>query len=476
MKCVFCRHEISDKAKFCENCGERTEVGEKTCSQCGAPASIDDESCTICGTAFTLFRYERQVGANDSMVAEHIEKDIEQTRSMGERHRREGNPEKAQEQFLLGLRILEDKYPDTAIPALQNAKASLYTGLARIQEKRGDYAAAQKQLEIAKSLLEDLTDLPSRIQLAGIHQIIGWNKYREGKYYDAAMEYYVGLGLLGENVENKQGGMLFQGLGTLFTALGNKDDAEANLHRSLQIRKKLQDVNGASAAAINLGAYYAQLGDYSIAEEFHKDALKSKESINDLEGIAICLANLGEIYFEQGRHKKAEKYILQAIDTIGTSTSQWIVPICLGYLARNALAVRDVDSADRYIEKAESQVAGKGDRLNRAKILELKAMAAQQRSDSQMAEAFFQQALKLHDSYSLTFDGAVCYVNYARFLMRPIKDKEAPECVDPKMNVERAKRLLGAALETFLKLNNRKYVEVCRSLLATPERAEGTDK
>lgn len=475
MKCPFCQHKISTNAKFCENCGEQVHKNKKHCKQCNFPNEINAKFCSNCHAPFSLLSYQEQVGLEGLTLAEKIEKRVGRYKIRGEKLRLEGKQKEAANLFQEGLDILTSEFGDTSSPALANANAFFHYGIARIHETKGDYHEALKYLTKAQTLLSNLNDLPSRILLAGVHQRKGWNKFRKGIFYDAAMEYYQGLGLLGENTENKQGGMLYQGLGVLFRSLGNNEDAEANLQTSIQIRKKLKDLNGASADLINLGVLYVQQGDYSIGENFYKEALRYKTEIKETEGKAICQANLGYIYYEQERHKEAVKHIKKAIDVLGGSTSQWIVPICLGFLARNALAAGWTDEAEDYIEKAQSIAGGSKDKLNRAKLLELKAMALHQRDDPLEAERYFKQAEILFGSTTLGFDMAVFSLNYAQFLF-DLSNKT--ESIKPKSRSKYRKeaiRLVNTALDVFSRVNNRKYIELCRNLqksLSSKRRAQ----
>lgn len=48
--CGKCGAEVSEKDKFCPNCG--TEIGESggyVCSECGGDVSLDDKKCPKCG-------------------------------------------------------------------------------------------------------------------------------------------------------------------------------------------------------------------------------------------------------------------------------------------------------------------------------------------------------------------------------------------------------------------------------------------
>jgi len=472
MKCPFCRHHISTKAKFCENCGEMVQQDKKICKNCNAPNELDAKTCSHCQTEFSLLSYRDQVGREGLADQKNIEKIIGKYKVRGEKTRLEGRQQEAEDLFQEGLDLLQSELGETHSPALINANAFFQYGLARIHETRGDYQTALTYLEKAQALLLNLSDLPSRILLAGVYQRIGWNKFREGFFYDAAMEYYQGLGLLGENTENKQGGMLFQGLGVLFRSLGHNEDAEANLQKSIQIRKKLNDLNGASADLINLGVLYVQQGDYSIGEDFYHEAYQYKTEIRETEGRAICQANLGYIYYEQGRYPEAIRHINQAIEILGAGASPWILPICYGYLARVALATDALDEAETSLAKAEALVGGGHDKINRARLLELQAMIHHRRGALSKARKCFRQAEQLFGSTTLGFDGAVCYLHYARLLLElagPGKKKKAGDGYR-----QDAQRLVRAAAVVFSHINNRKYLELTRNLqqALSPKRRE----
>ena len=75
--------------------------------------------------------------------------------------------------------------------------------------------------------------------------------------------------------------------------------------KSLQIERKIGDVEGEGRTLGNLGNVYRDWGQYAKAVEYSEKSLGIKRKIGDVAGEGRTLTNLGEVYRHRGEHDKA---------------------------------------------------------------------------------------------------------------------------------------------------------------------------
>jgi tetratricopeptide (TPR) repeat protein len=464
MQCKYCLAVMNGKAKFCENCGQPAGKTDKFCTECGAKASATSKFCEECGGKFSVETFREQVGESTFERHSQVERTVKPFRAQGEKLLHEGFPEEAQGMFKSGIHMLDARFADENSPSYHNARASLSTGMSNVYTQLGDNETALQWLCKARDELQGLADLPFRLQLAEIHQLIGWSHYRTGDMREAAMSYYHGLAILEDAAENKQGAMLYQGLGKLFRALGNSDDSLSYLKRDRQIRVKLGDDLGNSIASTNLGVLFAQMGDYAGAQQHYQAAQEISVRLNDLEGIVIGKANLGYVRYEQEDYPGASQLLENAVE-LAVEKWPWVLPVCYCYLARVAAAERNPEGVLHYVAKAHESCGEKIDPPDRAIQAELRALALFDQGDRVESFRFFEQAHELFESLNIGFDHYVMLLNYGGRVVEHCRDlKPGPK---RRQMLNKAVDLVGRATDGFAKLGNGKYTVVCRNLLDT---------
>jgi tetratricopeptide (TPR) repeat protein/energy-coupling factor transporter ATP-binding protein EcfA2 len=103
-------------------------------------------------------------------------------------------------------------------------------------------------------------------------------------------------------------------LGLIYETRGQLDKAEEMHNKSLEINKKLGRLEGMANQYGNLGVIYQKRGDLNKAEEMHNKSLEINKKLGRLEGMATNYGNLGIIYQDRGKLDKAEEILNKALE------------------------------------------------------------------------------------------------------------------------------------------------------------------
>jgi len=103
-------------------------------------------------------------------------------------------------------------------------------------------------------------------------------------------------------------------LGVLMGHFGMLHDQEVLYLESIEIRKRLGDLEGLSSSLGNLGGAYKRQGKFDEAESIQMAALQLRRRLGHKRGISLSLLNLGEVYEGQGRIEEAERSYLNALE------------------------------------------------------------------------------------------------------------------------------------------------------------------
>ncbi len=113
------------------------------------------------------------------------------------------------------------------------------------------------------------------------------------------------LGMVEKGSEEEA--MVLGNLGLIYQDRGDLAKAEDMHNKSLEIVKKLGNLEGMASDYAALGLVHYTRGDLSKAKEMHIKGLKIEEKLGRLEGMARQYGNLGLIYQDRGDLDKAEE-------------------------------------------------------------------------------------------------------------------------------------------------------------------------
>ncbi len=94
-------------------------------------------------------------------------------------------------------------------------------------------------------------------------------------------------------------------IGLAYDYLGVPDSALLFYHGSIDIKRRLNDIDGLAATTLNIGVLYYYQNDLEKAIEYYKSALEMYTKVNNEKRIAGAYNNLGTVYREQKKYKEA---------------------------------------------------------------------------------------------------------------------------------------------------------------------------
>ncbi len=104
------------------------------------------------------------------------------------------------------------------------------------------------------------------------------------------------------------------GLGSIFTELGNYEKAINYYQKALEINQKIDNKRGVIYSIASIGDIYKKLNNIDKAIEYNENALKLSYEISELSSTAHALTNLGYIYKEGENYERSLYYFHKSLE------------------------------------------------------------------------------------------------------------------------------------------------------------------
>jgi signal transduction histidine kinase/uncharacterized protein HemY len=188
------------------------------------------------------------------------------------------------------------------------ARSLLWLG--RCKLALNEYDDALALLLEADTLFSEMDDNAGRIQAL---RRIAWIHRFHGRLDEALDMYMQALELAEINSYKLDVAHCLNGLGTVYSTLGDYTRAIQFYQRSLLLREELGERHELGAIYINIGNMYHRLGNYKESLEYYykRLALCREESNPSVE--ALTLQNIGASLYEIEEFEQAEHYSRQAL-------------------------------------------------------------------------------------------------------------------------------------------------------------------
>jgi CHAT domain-containing protein/tetratricopeptide (TPR) repeat protein len=191
------------------------------------------------------------------------------------------------------------------------AQKALEKGLAFYKEGSAEsLRQAIKNFEIALQLWQKVGNKAKQaLSLVGIGTVYSalGEKHKALEYYNRALPLLRAVGDRGGEAAT------LNNIGVLYDNLGEKHKALEYHNRALPLRRAVGDRGGEAQTLNNIGAVYSTLGEKHKALEYHNRALPLRRAVGDRGGEAATLTNIGKVYDDLGEKHKALEHYNQAL-------------------------------------------------------------------------------------------------------------------------------------------------------------------
>ena len=183
-------------------------------------------------------------------------------------------------------------------------------------ERDGQYAEAEQELKQAHSLaLEHKHDQVERDAAQSLTYAVG---YSLARHDDGLTWGQIALSLAKRSDDDLQLAGTLVNLGTVFSGLGEYEQAKHHYQQALQIHeKKTLDPDHPDVATSlgNLGIALYRLGEYEQAKQHHQRTLRILEKALGPEHpeVANSLENLGNVFLSLGEYEQAKQHHQRAL-------------------------------------------------------------------------------------------------------------------------------------------------------------------
>ena len=310
----------------------------------------------------------------------------------GQRAARMHAHELAVQHFSQALELLAE-HPEFYDPTL---KYDLLAGREACYGMIGDRTAQAKDLDELESLVQEMGDIPRRIEVAtrqtrlanllgqspramqssqlivelarqtgdqrleaGGLQALGETYYQLGHYEETlnchkqALKLYVEIGdRYGEAQNLRLGGRACSRLGRLTEAIEYQEKA-------LEIYRELGDPRGEAGALTSLGVIAT---DYARGRNYHEQALAIRKRIGDRAGQATSYNNLAVIHWSLGLYSRARDYMNQALEIAINQQDRFSLTHYYETLGRILLDLDEYEEAEKVLQEGLRLAAEIGDR------------------------------------------------------------------------------------------------------------------
>lgn len=263
-------------------------------------------------------------------------------------------------------------------------------------------------------------------------------------------------------------------IGSVYSALGQNNDALGPLNEALSIATAISDPPEESAALHNLGELYYSLGDKKKALSLFNQALLLRHSAGDAPQEADTLNDIGAVYDDLGRAQTALNYYSQALtlkhetgDRANEASILSNIGIVYDNLGENSVALEHYESAIA-VQRALHQRKELGVALNNVGAL------YHHIGDDQRALDYYREALPLLQQTEARLEEGKTLSNMARSYATLGNNQDALKYFNRALPIREAvgdRRGLAYTLsymgDTYLSMGDREKARDCldRALL-----------
>jgi serine/threonine protein kinase/tetratricopeptide (TPR) repeat protein len=282
-------------------------------------------------------------------------------------------------------RVLEYSTEQESVSLLKSI-GDCYEGLAQYIEAIASY-------EHSKTIAQKYQDI---VGIASAWDGIARIEDKRGNFPEAEDSFTQAM-ILSRQVNARQlESDTLNGLGTISAKRGNLAKAAGFFSDSLVLRREMNDKKGIAASLNNLGIVENYTGNFAKAKEYYEEALQLRRDIGDVRGIAGSLNNLGIIAKKLSNLKEARKYYEEAREMTRNMGDLHSTASILNNLGIVLYDDDELKEATRIYNEAYSIGQKIGDELVRANALQAMGDIAKREVRFEEAIEKYTESISLH--------------------------------------------------------------------------------
>jgi class 3 adenylate cyclase/tetratricopeptide (TPR) repeat protein len=259
-------------------------------------------------------------------------------------------------------------YLERAAPLLEAAERWRVTrAVGEVREVIGDWPAAESTYRDAVELAEDAGDVAA---VAWVYTSLADLERKRGDYDEASRWLETAQRHFEELVDKVGLGRVLQISGTVAATRGDFATAREKLEASLAIRRELGDAAGSGALLSNLGIMAEYERDYERSVALHEEGLALRIEAGDKGAIAISQMNLGNVLLLQGRAAEARACQEESLRLRRETGDPWMIALGEHNLGNLMRAEGDYDTTRTLYASSLAALRDHGDKWALAFILE----------------------------------------------------------------------------------------------------------
>lgn len=192
-------------------------------------------------------------------------------------------------------------------------------------------------------------------------------------------------------------GTVFNSIGMVYQAKGDWDRAINHYRKSLEEKKKIEDIRGMAATYSNLGIVCKNKGEWNKAIDFFQKDLDICKKVNDEHSIAQIYVNLGIVYRLKGDLYKAINYYNKALAILEIANDIQGMAQTFGNIAIAIQDLRKWNDAIRFYQKSLEIFEKIGDIHGMAQIYNNLGLVHYNKGELDKAIDFFLKSKKIKD-------------------------------------------------------------------------------
>lgn len=228
-------------------------------------------------------------------------------------------------------------------------KGKIYFNWGNVHFSRGDQNTALKYFLIAQKISQAEQDLET---LGSAASNIGMIYNYQSDYEQALEQFFFGLEIAEKRNNEKSKSSLLNNIGLVYSSINNFDKAEIFFQKALDIASKLGNIRHQAFIYGNLGSLYEKGEDLCRALEYCQKDLEISLRIDDKIRICTATGNIGFIHDALGNYSVAEKVHKRVFKMAHEIGHKRMMNMAYSNLGSHYLLVRNLDAAEKYLDKA----------------------------------------------------------------------------------------------------------------------------